>query len=111
MITARETRTMTRPFLLSLTALTLAGAVAPAPVLADSAAAQRHACRPLLASARLTQPAVATKKAEPRAMLLLAVDHRVNGCRVLMRANDRHWIVPEPAPDAAVARFQPASGG
>jgi hypothetical protein len=64
-------------------------------------------CRPPLAFARAEAQAERFS-AEPRANLLLAVDKRVNGCRVLMPANARSGWVPEATEPQGAARKRPA---
>ena len=73
-------------------------------------AAKRMPCRPPLAFARAKEQ-TAPAGAETRAMLLLAVDRRVSGCRVLTPANARGGWVPEPSDQQGAARKRPAQGG
>lgn len=48
---------------------------------------------------------------EPRAQLLLAVDRRIGGCRVLTPANAPGAMMAEPDFAPETARNQPALGG
>jgi hypothetical protein len=78
----------------------------------DRKALDRSACKPELAWA--SQPShdnLAPPSREPRAMMLLAVDRRLNGCRVLSPASAWQDVVPEPNFAKAPARRQPAVGG
>ena len=71
---------------------------------------KRMPCRPPLAFAHADAQA-APAGAEPRATLLLAVDRRVNGCRVLTPANARNGWLLEPADRQGRARKRPARDG
>ena len=85
---------------------------APANAPRDHRALYRSACKHELAWAgQSAHDKLARPAREPRAMLLLAVDRRVNGCRVLSPATARNGVVPEPEPGSAPARKQPAQGG
>jgi hypothetical protein len=90
-------------------AIGLIGAAVPA-VAASGDAAKRLPCRPPLAFAHADVRTVPSGD-EPRATLLLAVDRRVNGCRVLTPANARNGWVPESTEPQGPARKRPAKQG
>jgi hypothetical protein len=90
-------------------AIGLLGAALPA-VAASGDAGQRVPCRPPLAFARADVRATPGGEAA-QAKLLLAVDRRINGCRVLTPANARNGWLPEPADGQGPARKQPARHG
>ena len=80
----------------------LAGTAFPAAA-ASGNAAQRTPCRPPLAFAHADARTAPTGD-ESRARLLLAVDRRINGCRVLTPADARSGWVPEPTDRQSPAR-------
>lgn len=90
-------------------ALLFCAATMAAPALAAEPTQTRVPCKPPLAFAKGGQRA-GREAGEPRAMLLLAVDRRLNGCRVLTPASARNDWLPEPAADGP-ARKRPARGG
>ena len=109
---------MTRNALVAIAGFVLGGIVvatgvvaAPANDLRDRKALDRAGCKRELAWA--SQPSrenLARPGSEPRAMLLLAVDRRLNGCRVLSPASARGGFLPEPDLRESPARLQPAAG-
>lgn len=85
---------------------------APAPEQLNRKLHSRSACQREWAWAgERSRDTLAQPAREPRAMLLLAVDRRVSGCRVLSPASAWDSVVPEPETTQAPARLQPASGG
>lgn len=93
---------------LALSAAALPALAAPKPDAATAAHARRS-CRPVFAAAGL-RPAPALSGSEAPAQMLLAVDHRIERCRVLIRASDRS-VIAEPDGSPSQARLQPARGG
>lgn len=79
------------------------------PALAAAPTQTRVPCKPPLAFAK-GGPRAERDAGQPRAMLLLAVDRRLNGCRVLTPASARNDYLPEPSADDP-ARKRPARGG
>ncbi len=86
-----------------------AGKALPA-LAASGEAASRMPCRPPLSFAHADAHSAPTGD-EPRAMLLLAVDRRINGCRVLTPANAHNGWVPEPTDAQDPARKRPTKPG
>ena len=97
--------------LVPLAAAALVGAAAsrstpPAPAPADLAAC-RDTIRQVRESAGL--PALDKGNAHPgQALLIAAVDKRIDNCRVLVMARDSRDIRPEPAPADGRALLMPA---
>ena len=77
---------------------------------ASGDAAHRASCRPPLAFAHADAESVPGDDGS-RATLLLAVDKRINGCRVLTPANARNGWVPESSEPQGPARKRPARQG
>ena len=85
---------------------------APANAPRDRNLLDRAPCKRELAMAGQSASGnLARPEREPRAMLLLAVDRRVGGCRVLSPASAWQSVVPEPEFGNAPAHRRPAYGG
>ena len=109
---------MKRNTLIAVTGFVLGGIVVATGVVAAPAAPKDHkrldrtACKRELAWAGLpAHDNLAQPGREPSAVLLLAVDRRIAGCRVLTPANARAGFLPEPEPGQSPARLRPATGG
>ena len=110
---------MKRKTLLAAAGFVLGGIVvasgviaAPATALRDRKLFDRAPCKREFALAgQSARENLARPEREPRAMLLLAVDRRVNGCRVLSPASAWQSVVPEPEFGNAPAQRRPAHGG
>lgn len=90
-------------------AIGFAGAALPATAAAGNAA-QRMPCRPPMAFAHADAKS-APSGDEPQATMLLAVDRRINGCRVLTPANAHNGWVPESTEPQGPVRKRPAKQG
>ncbi len=109
---------MKRNTLVAIAGFVLGGIIVATGVVAapttpkDHKPLDRAACKHELARAGLSsRGSLSRPEREPRVMFLLAVDRRLNGCRVLSPASAWSDVVPEPNVGEAPAGRQPAVGG